>query len=117
MGLIALCADDAGPWHAVEVGIRSSLWQRRVTLLCRDGTAVLEDAYADHIVLVENPPPDGEAAQPRTARRPIAVEMPLLAELAAFVRHLDGGPPPKSSAAEATEMVAAIAEIRRLAGI
>ncbi len=91
--------------------------QRLVTLLCRDGVATLEDAYADHLVMVANPPPGGTIAEPRTTRRPIPVEMPLLAELAAFVDHLNGGPPPRSSAAEAAETVAAIVEIRRLAAI
>ena len=117
MGLIALSAEEAGLWHAMEIGIRSPLWQRRVTLLCRDGAAILEDSYADHVLIVANPPPDGTHAQPQTTRRPIPVEMPLLAELAAFVGHLAGGPPPKSSAVEAAEAVAAIAEIRRLAAI
>lgn len=117
MGLIALSAEEAGLWHAVEIGIRSPVWQRRITLLCRDGAAILEDSYADHVLIVANPPPDGTHAQPQTTRRPIPVEMPLLAELAAFIGHLDGGPPPKSSAAEAAEAVAAIAEIRRLAAI
>jgi hypothetical protein len=68
-------------------------------------------------VMIANPPPDCTIAEPRTMRRPIPVEMPLLAELAAFIEHLDGGPPPKSSAAEAAEAVATIAQIRRLAGI
>jgi len=43
--------------------------------------------------------------------------LPLLAEVAAFLDHLKGGPPPKSSAAEAAEAVVTIAEIRRLAGL
>jgi len=117
MGLVALSAAETGLWHTAEIGIRSPVWQRRVTLLCRDGVAILEDAYADHVLIVANPPPNGTAAEPQTTRRPIPVEMPLLAELAAFVGHLNGGPPPKSSAAEAAEAVAAIAQIRRLAAI
>jgi len=117
MGLVAVLAADGGPWHVAEIGIRSPQHQRLVTLLCRDGVATLEDAYADHLVMVANPPPGGTIAEPRTTRRPIPVEMPLLAELAAFVDHLNGGPPPRSSAAEAAETVAAIVEIRRLAAI
>ena len=44
-------------------------------------------------------------------------ELPLLAELRAFVEHLGGGTPPRSSAAEGAATVAAIAGLRRLPGI
>jgi hypothetical protein len=42
-------------------------------------------------------------------------ELPLLAELRAFVEHLGGGPPPKSSAAEGAAVVRTIATLRELA--
>jgi len=42
-------------------------------------------------------------------------ELPLLAELRAFVQFLDGGPPPRSSADEGAAMVQAIASLRALA--
>ena len=48
-------------------------------------------------------------------RRPISSEFPLLRELRAFVEHLEGGPPPKSSAAEGVAEVATIARLRELA--
>jgi hypothetical protein len=66
-------------------------------------------------VIVENPPPDGPKAEPRKMHRPIVEEMPLLAEFAAFLQHVTGGPPPKSSVREAAEAVKAISEIKRLA--
>ena len=47
--------------------------------------------------------------------RQISTEMPLLRELRAFLEHLEGGPPPRSSAAEGVEIVTRIAELRRLA--
>jgi predicted dehydrogenase len=114
-GLIAVSATDGGPWHVAEIGVRSPLRQRAVTLSCRDGVAILEDAYAEHLVIVSNP--GGETAEPPITRRSVRVEMPLLAELSAFVDHLKGGPPPKSSAEEGAETVATIAKIRRLAAI
>jgi len=120
MGLTAMSAApggaNAGPWHVAEIGIRSPEHQRTVTLLCRDGVAVLEDAYADHLAIIANPP-DGMSADPQVTRRPVAVEMPLLAELSAFIGHLQGGPPPKSSADEAADTVATIVQLRRLAGL
>ena len=115
MGLFAVSANNPGPWHVVELSVRSPQRQRAVKLLCADGVAILEDAYADHIVIVNNPKAMTE--EPPAVRRPIARDMPLLAEVAAFLDHLKGGPPPKSSAAEAAEAVVTIAEIRRLAGL
>lgn len=47
----------------------------------------------------------------------VSTELPLLRELRAFVRHLDGGPPPKSNVGEAAMTVTALADLRELAGI
>jgi len=117
LGLVATSSADGGPWHVAEVGVRSPSQQRIVTLFCRDGTATLQDSYADHIVITKNPPPDGNKAEPRMTQRPISQDMPLLAELAVFLEYLKGGPPPKSSAADAAAVVNTVVEIRRLAGI
>ena len=43
--------------------------------------------------------------------------MPLLAELRAFVEHLRGGPPPRSSAADGVAVVEAVAGTIALAGV
>jgi hypothetical protein len=43
--------------------------------------------------------------------------MPLLRELSTFVAHLDGGPPPKSSAAEGAAVVESIEKLRHLARV
>jgi hypothetical protein len=48
-------------------------------------------------------------------RRPVSDEQPLLRELRAFLDHLSGGPPPRSSAAEGAETVAIIAGLLALA--
>jgi len=117
MGLIAVLAAPGGPWHAVELSTRSPDRRRSITLLCRDGTARLNDALADHIELIASPPANGAAPEQRPAKRPIPVTMPLMTELKAFVDYLEGGPRPKSTAAEAAAAVETIAAIRRLAGI
>ncbi|TMK26548.1 MAG: hypothetical protein E6G64_14425 [Actinobacteria bacterium] len=49
--------------------------------------------------------------------RPISTEFPLLRELRAFVEHLEGGPPPRSSAAEGAAEVAVVERLRQLAGL
>jgi predicted dehydrogenase len=100
-----------------EISVRSAAQRRTVTLLCRDGTAMLEDAYADHIVIVGNPPQNGRKSEPRISRRPIPVRMPLHDELDSFLDHLAGGPPPLAPVADAARAVETIAEMRRLAGL
>ena len=49
--------------------------------------------------------------------RPIGDELPLERELAAFLEHLRGGPPPRSSAAEGAAIVEAVGALRELAGL
>jgi hypothetical protein len=83
--------------------------RREVELLCRDGVAALRDAYDDHVEVGRN----ASAME----RRVVSSELPLLRELRALVDHLAGGAPPKSSAAEAAATVAALADLRELAGI
>ena len=76
--------------------------------MCEDGVAVLTDGYSDHVLVATGPEPE---------KRPISTELPLLRELRAFVEHLAGGPPPRSSAREGSEIVKTIAELRTLAGL
>ncbi len=116
-GLIAMSAIDAGPWHVTEISARSPLRRRAITLLCRDGAAMLEDAYADHVLIVAKPRLVGQDEAVRTTKRPIQVEMPLLEELAVFLAYLRGGPPPKAPVEQAADAVEAVAAIRRLAGL
>jgi len=47
----------------------------------------------------------------------VGTEPPLRRELDVFLKHLDGGPPPKSSARDGVEAVQRIVELRRLAGV
>jgi predicted dehydrogenase len=113
-GLVGLLGDD--PWGAIEVSIAHSERRREIRLICADGVAVLPDPYADH-VLIARGELMGPDATPHTERRGISTELPLLRELRAFVEHLGGGDPPKSSAQEAVAEVAAIGRLRELAGV
>jgi predicted dehydrogenase len=105
-GLVGLLGDS--PWHALEVSARSVDRRREVALLCERGVAVLPDGYSDHVLVATTEEPE---------KRPISTEFPLLRELRAFVEHLDGGPPPRSSAREGAEIVRTISELRKLAGL
>lgn len=113
-GMTALLG--ARPWHSLEVSSRSPVCSRRVTLRCRDGIAVLTDGYSDHVEIHRQPDPFDTGLQ-EPERRPISTEPPLLRELRAFIEHLAGGPPPRSSAAEGAAAIATIEHLRLLGGI
>ena len=111
VGLLGLIGDD--PWHALEVSTRSAERRREVRLVCEEGVAVLPYAHSDH-VRIFRPDDLAETTVPEPELRPISTELPLLRELRAFLEHLDGGPPPRSSAAA---VVRAITDLRALAGL
>ena len=112
-GVVALLGDD--PWLAIDVSTAAGVERREVRLVGTDGIATLAGGYSDQIVVTRG---DVRAAVTREDEvRPISTELPLLRELRAFLIHLRGGPPPRSSAAEAADEVHAIAQIRQLAGL
>jgi predicted dehydrogenase len=113
-GLVGLLGDD--PWFTVEASITWPARRREVRLHCEDGVAILPDAYSDAVEVYRRLDPEDPAA-PEPERHPISTEFPLVRELRAFVEYLGGGQPPKSGVEEAAADVAAIAALRRLAGV
>jgi predicted dehydrogenase len=109
-GMVAVLGER--PWLTLDISASAHTHSRSVQLVCEDGTAWLADGYAHEICVVRGAALDGEPE-----RRSISTQMPLLAELRAFVQHLSGGPAPRSSAAEGAEVVARIADLRALAGL
>lgn len=99
-----------GWWHTFEVSARAPERRRTIELYCEGGVAALADGWDEHVTLHRDGPEGVEDERVETPG-----ELPLLAELRAFVGHLAGGPPPKSSAAEGSAIVAAVSELRRLA--
>lgn len=112
-GLVGLLGDGE-PTATIDVSIASGQRRRELRLVCQDGVAMLPDPYSDHVLITRG------ALQRDVTReevqRPISTELPLLRELRAFISHLDGGPPPRSSAVDGAAEVAAIARLRELAG-
>ena len=108
--------EPAEPWLVVEVSSRHPQYRREIRLQCRDGVAVLDDGYSSGVsVTLSGESPNGLASA--TEMRPISQELPLLRELRAFVDHLQGGPPPRSSAVEGALVVSTIADLHSLAGL
>jgi len=111
--MTALMGKD--PWFRFEVSARHHIRRRETALHCENGIAVLsgspDGAYESLTIHRDR---GGELS---VEKRPLSERLPLFAELSAFLDHLNGGPPPKSSAAEGAAVVSAVAELRRLAGI
>jgi predicted dehydrogenase len=113
VGLSAVLGDD--PWFTLRVGTRSARRCREVTLRCRDGLATLADGWDTHVTLLRDD--EGQPGEPTLEQRDVSAELPLLRELRAFLHHLEGGPAPRSSAAEGAEIVRTISDLRSLAGL
>lgn len=104
--LVALLG--GAPWMSLRVSVRAPERCRRVRLRTEGGVATLDDPGS--AVVLER-----EGSRPE--RLPFEGELPLLAELRAFVAYLAGGPPPRSSAAEGARNVEVVAALRELAGL
>lgn len=96
-------------WHALDMSTAAASYTRTVEVFGDEGTARLSDGWDDHIQITR---PDGTVER----REASSIELPLLAELREFVEYLQGGPAPRSTAADGLIVVRAIDQLRRLAG-
>ena len=106
-----LSRPNEGATITLEISAIELVRRRSILVVGDRASAQLANAYDDHIILIDGPPLDGAAVR-RTI--PFEPAMPLYLELEAFLDHLRGGPPPKSSVVEGALVVERIAEIRRL---
>ena len=111
--LVAVLGGHQGCAVVAEISAFHPISRRAVTVIGTKGSAQLGDSYDDRIFLAAA----GSPAGAKPIEIPLSAEMPLRRELTAFLAHIDGGPPPRSSAAEGLLVVERIAEIRRLAGL
>jgi predicted dehydrogenase len=113
--LLARLRDDGGGVQVtVEISANHPASRRAVVVVGSAGAAQLADSYDDRILIATGAP--GRAAS-KPGHVEVGNAMPLLLELEAFVAHLRGGPPPRSSAMEGLLIVERVDELRRLAGI
>ena len=107
-GMTAVLGDR--PWMTLEVSARHEVQEREVRLHLEQGSIRLHSNDLEEVGIF--------SASTGTWRiERVAGEMPLLAELRCFLAHLDGGPPPRSSAAEGAAAVAVLETLRRMAGL
>jgi predicted dehydrogenase len=103
-------------WLTLSVSSRSPVWNRGVLVHTDSAVLALHDSYDDHVAVYPSsgltfgdpPPPE---------RIPVSTEFPLRRELDAFLGHLAGGPPPKTSATDGLASIECIVALRSLAGI
>lgn len=112
-GLFGHLTFEDGRWMTLEVAANAPTHTRRIDVYGSDGVASLADGWDEHVILTRTPVSGAQEVTTIDA----AGELPLLAELRAFVDHLAGGPPPRSSAAEGLRAVETIAQLRTLAGL
>ncbi|MEW9836525.1 Gfo/Idh/MocA family protein [Mesorhizobium marinum] len=113
-GLVAMLGRRGGPRVVIETSAHHPVNRRSVILACTAGTVTLNGSLDDHLILRQGTPDDLDAPEIKVF---FENEMPLKAELAAFLRHLRGGPPPMSSVAEGALVVERVCEIGRMAGL
>jgi predicted dehydrogenase len=106
-GVTAILGES--PWVVLEASGAVHERRREIRLVCERGAAWLHDANASAVGIAR-----GAMIGRSPEWRPITDELPLLRELRAFIEHLNGGPPPKSSATEGAVIVERIETIHAL---
>jgi len=116
LDMTAILRDPAGRCQVVsEISTRHPVTRRAVVVIGTRACAQFESSCDDRIQVIDTPRAEAAPTEARTLRFEAA--MPLLRELEAFVSHLHGGPPPRSSAHEGLQVVERIAALRTLAGL
>jgi len=106
----------ARPLAVIEVHGASPVTRREIRLTCEGLVATLPGAMSDHLLIAdgEDRNSGGDSVETRLA---IGTEAPLMRELRAFLGHLAGGPPPKSSADDAARVTRVLSNLRAMAGL
>lgn len=114
LGLVALLADD-GAQVILDIGVAAPEHRRRCLLVGSKASLELTDAYDDRLLVRRGAPGDSTAAAEVLQ---VGAELPLLAELRAFLAHVRGeGPPPLSSARDGAGIVERLSEIEAVLGL
>jgi predicted dehydrogenase len=101
--------EDAGARVTLDIGAAAPEHRRRCLVIGTKASLELTDAYDDRLLVRRGGPGDAAAV---AEVLPVGSEMPLLAELTAFLAYVRGeGPPPLSSAQDGLLVVTRLAEI------
>jgi predicted dehydrogenase len=94
----------AGVPVTIEMSSGHPIPTRRIMLHCRDAVCVL-DAARYHELMVRR----FDESEPRVVQ--LSTEMPLMAELKAFLSHIQGGPAPVTALKDELDIITVLAEI------
>jgi predicted dehydrogenase len=111
-GIVAQLGSASQPTVTIDMSVVSPVHRRCFAVVGSAATLELSDSYSAEIAVRHGAPGDRQA---REKRVPIAQDMPLLAEIRAFLEHLRGGPPPMTDAAEDVLIIERLAEIEAAA--
>lgn len=112
IGAIVQLSRPGGVPATIDMSIAAPEHRRTFTVVGSKASLELRDSYDTSIRVRRGPPADPNAVADTIE---ISQEMPLLLELQAFLRYLDGGPPPMTSAQEGLLIVERTAEIEAAA--
>jgi predicted dehydrogenase len=98
------------PWVTLEVSCVAPAHRRELRVVFEEGAATLDGGWSEELRIVRSPHQGHEVEV-----RPTPGELPLLAELRAFIAHARGGLAPRSSVADGVAIVRCIAELGALA--
>lgn len=113
LGFIAVLRDEVQV--IVEAGVVETGHRRRCLVVGDRATLELTDAYDEGLRMRRGAPGAADAVE---SLLPIPADMPLEAELRAFLAHIQGGgPPPDSSARDGALVVQRLAEIEAALGL
>jgi predicted dehydrogenase len=101
------------PWGELRFSERRERHCREVRVHGTEAFAVLSDSYSPSIELFRMSATASEKP-PAAEVLPLSEDMPLLAELAAFLRYLNGGPTPKSNFADSLIIIKVLEKIHGL---
>lgn len=91
------------PWMTIEVSDCAPDHRRETRVVGSEAAVILDGGWSEHLTVRRFDRDDERIETPG--------ELPLLAELRAFVDHVQGGPPPKSTAEEGLLVVRRVQEI------
>lgn len=111
-GGVVLLGDQ--PWGEIRFSERREQHYREVRVHGAAALAILSDSYSPAIQLFRISSTPSEKP-PAAEVLPLSDDMPLLAELTAFLAYLNGGPVPKSNFADSLTIINTLEKIHELA--
>lgn len=103
-GMLVHARTSTGTPATMEVSAGKPNKHRSIILACRDAACELDDTQYDRIVIRRR----NTLQTDEFEERPLASDMPLKAEIARFLEHVQGGPPPFTNLDEEAAIVEAI---------